>query len=602
MRFSVLGPLAVHGAGERRVPSAMMPQRLLALLLLNANRTVSTGTIVDELWGENPPKRARRTVQTYVYQLRRALEPDGGGLVETHPHGYALRLPEDGLDLWRFERLAAAGQDALRAEDAAGAARLLAGALELWTGTPLEGLHAGPVLEARRVQLADRRLVVLEQRIEADLACGRHLALLPELAALVAEHPSYEEFTAQLMVAAQRAGRRGEALNAYLRLRRHLVDQLGVEPSARLQALHRDLLADLPAPGHGVVPAQLPFAIGDFVGRGEELARVGDVLRSGGERRVVPLVAVIGPAGIGKTTFAVQAGHDARDAFPDGQLVAQLHDAEDRPVAPADVLRSFLMALGVPVERQPAEVGDRAQLFRSLVADRRVLVLLDDAASVDQVLPLLPGGRGCAALLTSRVRLRGLPVTSTVELGPLPADDAVALLTAVIGARRAATDPDQAHRIVGLCDRSPLAVRVAAEKLLSRPVWPLRKLADRLAVEPGRLAELQTGALSLRDRLHSARTRLSRFEQHSLATLCTTFGPGRFDITSAADLLGIPESAVEKLMEALVDAHLLDIVGVKPSGTAWFRFPDLLRLDVADRAGTRSATSAVSVLTSPARS
>ncbi|ONI92664.1 hypothetical protein ALI22I_02675 [Saccharothrix sp. ALI-22-I] len=598
MHFSVLGPLAVHGAADHQVPSAMMPQRLLALLLLNANHVVSTSTIVDELWTTAPSKRARQTVQTYVYQLRRALGPEAGGSVETHPRGYLMRLAEDQLDLWRFEDLAARGQAALRGGDPARAAELLTQALDLWSGTPLEGLNAGPVLEARRVLLDDRRLVVLEQRIDADLSRGEHRALLPELAALVAEHPSHEEFTAQLMTAAHRAGRRGEALTAYQRLRRHLVDELGLEPSGRLQVLYRELLRDAPpAAERRVVPAQLPFDIVDFVGRGAEMASVVPTLRADEPRRVVPLVAVIGQAGIGKTAFAVRVGHSVRSAFPDGQLMASLHSADDEPADPGNVLRSFLLALGVPVDRQPADTDDRSQLFRSLVADRRLLVLLDDAASVEQVVPLLPAGPGCAALLTSRVRLRGLPVTSTVELGPLPVEDGVALLSAVLGPARIAAHPDDARRVVTMCDRSPFAVRTAAEKLLSRPVWPLSKFAARLAVESQRLAELHTGALDIRARLDSARARLGSFEGRSLEALCEAFGANRFDIATAATVLDVPERAAERLMEALVDAHLLHIVGVKPSGTAWFRFPDLVRLHAV--AGRR-VLSRVSAPTSPA--
>ncbi|RKT55145.1 AfsR/SARP family transcriptional regulator [Saccharothrix australiensis] len=586
MQFCVLGPLAVRAADARRVPSAMMPQRLLALLLLNANRVVSTATIVDELWGGEPSKRVRQTVQTYVYQLRRALGGDAGVLLETHPRGYLIRLADGLLDLWRFEDLAARGQRALRDGDAEGAARLLSEALGLWSGTPLDGLPLGPVLEARKVQLTDRRLVVLEQRIDADLAAGEDRVLLPELGALLAEHPTHEGFTAQFMTAAHRCGRRGEALDAYGRLRRLLVAELGLEPSARLQALHRALLADDPAgtstARDRVVPAQLPFDIGDFVGRRDALDAAVTALRVGEPRRAVPLVAVIGQAGVGKTAFAVRLGHRVREAFPDGQLVAALHDGLDRPVDPAHVLRSFLLALGVPEARQPADAVDRTRLFRSLVADRGLLVVLDDAASVEQVLPLLPAGPGCAAVLTSRVRLRGLPVGSTVELGPLRTDDGVALLSAVLGPARVAAEHDQARRVVGLCDALPVAVRIAAEKLLSRPVWPLRKFADRLADESRRLAELRTGALDLRDRLASACGRLGPSDGRALPVLCAAFGGDRFDLAATARVLAAPEAEVEALAESLVDAHLLRIVGVQPSGTAWFRFPDLVRLHAVD--------------------
>jgi DNA-binding SARP family transcriptional activator len=595
--FSILGPLAIVDAGPRKVPSATMPQRLLALLLLNANKVVPTGTIIDELWGTAGSKRTRQTVQTYVYQLRRTLESpaDGsaGRLFETHPQGYLIRVEDDQLDLWRFDHLVSKGHTALQHDDPARAAELLRQALDLWTGEPLGGLETGTWLDSQVALLTDRRLTAVERRIEADLRLGEHRSLLGELINLTARHPSHEEFTAQLMLAAHRSGRRGEALSAYQRLRRHLVDELGLEPSEQVRLIHRELLADSPKPlpeprsatrvrELGVMPAQLPFDISDFVGRERESAVAIHAVRTAGTRvTTVPLVSVIGQAGVGKTTFAVRAAHQLRDQFPDGQLFARLHD-DGRPVDSAEMLRSFLHSLGHDGASLPESVCERAQLFRTTVADRRLLVLLDDASSVEQVLPLLPGGSRCAVLLTSRVRLRGLPVTTTVELGPMDDISGVGLLTAVLGEHRVAEDREQAQRIVELCDHSPLAIRVAAEKLLSRPVWPLRKFADRLAVEERRLAELSTGTLDVRGSLASACERLSPFERSCMESMCG-LGETRFDIPTVARLLDVPELVVEPVMEALVDSHLLRIVGTTANGTAWFRFPALVRLHVLHR-------------------
>ncbi|MBC6445975.1 AfsR/SARP family transcriptional regulator [Actinokineospora xionganensis] len=563
-----------------------MPRRLLAMLLLNANHVVPLGAIVEELWGAMSTKRARQTVQTHVYQLRQSLEhaDKQRSLIQTRAPGYLLRLDDDQLDLWEFERLADKGHRALRDGDAKAAAAHLRQALALWTGDPLGDLDMGSVLSGQAALLSDRRMAVLEQRIEADLRLGEHRMLIGELTGLCARFPLHEEFTAQLMIAAARSGRRVEGLEAYRALRGRLVEQLGIEPAHRLRQLHQELLADRPEPTRdpieitvraAAVPAQLPFDINDFVGRERELAQAAAAIDESSVR--LPLVALNGQAGIGKSAFAVHLSHQLRHKFNDGQLVAQLHDPSGRPVDPFDVLGSFLHALGHEERQIPATTHDRSQQFRSAAADRRLLVLLDDAASVDQVLPLLPGGPGSAVLITSRVRARGLAVTTTIGLTALDDRSGLALLTSVLGTDRTTQDPDQARRIVELCDHSPLAIRIAAEKLLSRPVWTLRKFADRLAVESRRLAELSTGSLTVRDGLESARGRLSSFEKTSLMKLCG-LGPTRFDIPTAAQLLDLPELSVEPLMEALVDAHLLSIVGTKPTGTAWFRFPDLIRL------------------------
>ncbi|WP_327745711.1 winged helix-turn-helix domain-containing protein [Streptomyces europaeiscabiei] len=264
LRIGVLGPLEVRAQGEDRTPTAPMARRALAVLLLSANRLVSTSALIGELWESDPPRLARKTVQTYVYQIRKALKcpADPSDRVRTGPGGYRIDLRPGELDLWEFEHGVMRARTALSEGDPRASAHLLRQALGLWRGEPFAGLDAGPLLAAQIAQIADSRLGALELRITADLQLGRHRAVVGELHQLIADHPFHEEFAAQLMLAAHRSGQRATALEAFARLRRRLVDELGIEPSERLQRLQQDVLNEtLPQPaaavtGPGPLPAQ----------------------------------------------------------------------------------------------------------------------------------------------------------------------------------------------------------------------------------------------------------------------------------------------------------------------------------------------------------
>ncbi|WP_394326743.1 AfsR/SARP family transcriptional regulator, partial [Thermobifida halotolerans] len=492
-----------------------MPRRVLAMLLCNPNRPVSTDAIIEELWEDNPPKLARKTVQTYVYQLRKELNSrETRPVVETCRRGYLIRLESGELDLWEFEARAAAAKEALRLDNAPRAAEEFRSALSLWRGPALSDLLPGARLAARIAHLEETRLRVLEQRVELSLHLGEHRDLIGELNTLTAEHPLHEGFHAQLMVALSRSGDRNEALRVYQRLRRRMVEELGLDPSERLQRLHQSVMRgeadelELPSttafatprrPASNV-PAQLPRDIRDFVGREAELKAIDAATRANGPDTgtAAPVVVVTGQPGVGKTTLAVRAGQRMREHFVDGQLFATLRSRDGAPVAAEEILGSFLVSLGCDPEHLPRNLHDRMRAFRSWAAERRVLVVLDDAVSVEQTVPLLPGGAECAVLITAQEGLPGLPGVDILELEPFTDQEGLQLLVNVVGRDRVERETESALQVVRLCERLPLAVRAAGEKLAARPPWSIKGFAIRLLDEDRRLDELRTGTLDIR--------------------------------------------------------------------------------------------------------
>ncbi|MGV9449828.1 BTAD domain-containing putative transcriptional regulator [Streptomyces sp. NPDC003635] len=598
LRIKVLGPLEIHVGGERRTLTAPMARRAMAVLLLDANHLVSTQALVEELWDEEPPRLARKTVQTYIYQLRQALRfpgADGSGeRLETGPGGYRLTARQGELDLWEFEQRVTRARAALASGAPEDAARLLREGLALWRGDPFAGLEAGPLLTARIAQIGEARLGALELRIEADLQLGRHQALVAELRRLTVDHPLDERFTAQLMIAAHRSGQRSTALDAYLRLRQRLVDELGIEPSERVRKLQQDILREVlppagkadqavvvrrPVPSPRVSPAvdQLPLTAPDFVGREQELERIG-------ERFTGQVVTLLGPAGVGKSALAVRAARALAERFPDGLLYASLHDGSDRPRAPEAVLRSLLDGLGIPRQRQPEDPEGLAALFRGTARERSLLVLLDDAAGTDQVLPLLPGGDSCLTLVTSRVRLSGLPGARRLTLGPLGAEDAARFFERLVGAERIAGHRAALRHVVARLGGHPLMLRSVGELFAARPMWTLTDLAAGLLDDDRLVAELRDEACAALARADSALARLAPWLRRSTFLLAAA-GPGSFDTEQVKKVLELDTWSAQSVVGRLLDRQVLVLDEAPPGGTATFRVPELIRVGVLAHGG-----------------
>ncbi|MER6672166.1 BTAD domain-containing putative transcriptional regulator [Streptomyces sp. NPDC000983] len=599
LRIKVLGPLEIHVGGERRTLTAPMARRAMAVLLLDANHLVTTQALVEELWDEEPPRLARKTVQTYIYQLRQALKGStdaGGDRLETGPGGYRLTAGPGELDLWEFERRVARARGALAADAPEDAARLLREGLALWRGEPFAGLEAGPLLTARIAQIAEARLGALELRIEADLQLGRHQALVAELRRLTVDQPLDERFTAQLMIAAHRSGQRSTALDAYLRLRQRLVDELGIEPSERVRQLQQDILrevlppaakpepaaprrpaAPVPAPAAPAAPSvdQLPLEISDFTGREQEMARIQEPFAGPGPQ----VLTVLGPAGVGKSALAVRAARTLAGRFPDGLLYASLHDSADRPRAPEAVLRSLLDGLGIGRPRQPEDTEGLAALFRAAARERSLLVLLDDAAGPDQVLPLLPGGETCLTLVTSRVRLSGLPGARRLTLGPLGTEDATGFFVRLVGEERVTGHRPALRHVVGRLGGHPLMLRAVGELYAARPMWTLSDLAAGLLDDERLVVELQDDSGAALARADSALARLAPWLRRSVFLLAGS-GPGPFDTEDVKEVLELDTWSAQSVVGRLLDRHVLVLADAAPDGSATFQVPELVRAGV----------------------
>ncbi|MEU6716875.1 BTAD domain-containing putative transcriptional regulator [Nonomuraea sp. NPDC046802] len=596
LRFAVLGPVRAWRDGQELDLGTPLQRSIIGMLLLREGHAVTPNEMIDAVWGEEAPPRALGALRTYVSRLRTVLEPDRPArsrpeLLTSIGRGYALRLPEDSLDLGRFERGINGAESARKAGRLAESARALRGALSLFEGEPLAGT-VGPYAEHQRDRLIERRISVVETLMDVDLELGNHAKVVSELVALTADHPLRERLRAQLMLALYRCGRQGDALNVFTETREALIDELGIEPGPELTALHQRILAADPTLAAGEVPAdepdeeeppqqparelprpaQLPAAAGDFTGRKEVSGRLRTLLSAQSSSEGVLVAAISGIGGVGKTALAVHVAHLVDEVFPDGQLYADLRGYSDEATAPESALGGFLRALGIPPDVIPEGLAERSALYRSILAERRILVLLDNARDAEQVSPLLPGSPGCAAIVTSRVKLADLPSAKLIDLDVMEPDEALSLFSTVAGAERVSAEHGAAMDVVAACGFLPLAVRIVAARLAARPSWTVASLVSRLADEQRRLDELRVGNLAVEATFALGYGQLEAAQARAFRLLSLPNGP---DISSgaAAAVLSMSTFEAEEVLESLVDASLLEA-----PAPGRYRFHDLLKL------------------------
>lgn len=493
IRFRLLGPLRLWNGSAWTPVQAAQQRVVLAILAIEAGQVVATDRLIDELWGDQPPRAAASVVRGYVMRLRRQLGGENGGKdsgknggagkngkdgpLLTAASGYQLMVDPDEIDVSLFDGLVAEGRRAISCGDHESALEHLAEALALWQGPPLADVPTAPTVAAQARRWDEERLSALEDWLGAHLDLGRHQDVLGELNRLVDEHPLRERCWAYLMQALYRSGRRAEALTCFQRARRILVSELGLEPGAQLKSLQRAILSD-ELPADSLVPAQLPPDTAGFAGR-EQALEVLDAATNW------PVVCVVGMAGVGKTALAVHWAHRMASRFPDGQLYVNLRgfDRAGAAMSPADAIRNLLDALQVPPERMPVELAARVGLYRSRMAGRRVLVVLDNARDAAQVRPLLPGVPGCLTIVTSRDDLSGLVIAEAARLVPLDLmspGEARELLSNRLSAERVAAEREAVDEIILRCDRLPLALSIVAARAVARPAFALRVLAGEL--------------------------------------------------------------------------------------------------------------------------
>ena len=612
-RFGLLGPLLVSRAGVTVTIPAGKQRALLAALLLNANRVVSLQELAGVLWADDPPASARVTIHNYVKRLRQALDADAGERIATVPGGYLIRVDVAELDVSRFEAAQEAASDAARQGDWATAADQLRAALSLWRGEPLADVVSEMLALQAVPRLEEMRLQAVEAWVDAELRLGRHAEVIAELRQLAGAHPLRERLHALLMLALYRNGQQGEALAAYQRARRVLIDELGAEPGPELRRLEQQVLdadpaleppaaegdasSDLagfrrPRPASAIVPRQLPAPVRHFVGRSDELKVLTSLLdpARSGEPETVVISAIGGTAGVGKTALALRWAHQVADRFPDGQLYVNLRgfDPSAAPVSPADAIRQFLAALREPGDPVPPDEEASAALYRSLVAGRRMLIVLDNARDADHVRPLLPGSPGCLVLVTSRSQLASLVAVEgahPLALDVLTEADASELLARRIGPERLAAELGAGAELIALCARLPLAVAITAAHAELQPGLSLAALAGGLRDAAGRLDALDAG-----DAASSVRTAFSWSYQHLPAPTARMFRllglhPGP-DITAAAaaSLVGADFGDARRALHELTRASLL-----REDSVDRFALHDLLRVYAAELADTKES-------------
>jgi DNA-binding SARP family transcriptional activator/tetratricopeptide (TPR) repeat protein len=587
VRVLVLGPPVVEVGAQLRRPARRMSRVLLGMLALRVNQPVSTEWIVEGLWPGTPPRSAAANVRSHVAGLRGLLGVEVQ--IHTTDDGYRLSAPVDGVDSTLFLELLTDGRRFRAGGAHHAAADRLGKAVGLWRGRLMEGLTIPSSLAGDAVALEEQQVAAWEELIDLYLDLDRAAESVPLLRNLVVQHAFRERFWAQLMIALHRMSRTSEALDAYRRLRRLLHEELGTLPQNAVTRLYHRLgqgetpTPDTPVPPPSDAPRQLPPDAGHLVGRDTELSLVDDLLGGG-----APLGLITGIAGVGKSALAVRWAHTRAAHFPDGQLHCDLRGCEPGSGLPVEVaVAGFLRALGVAAGEVPVAQDEAVRLYRSLLADRKVLVVLDNAASADQVRALRPGSQGCAVLVTSRHRLSGLVARDDavrVELDPLPAKDSVELLDRIVG-DRAWADPAATARIADLCGHLPLALRIAAARVTDSPAAGLAEFAalldsgtrlSTLTIDDDQSAGLQAMFALSYDALSDAAKAVFR-----VLGLHPGFDTGNDTGPAAlAAMAGTSSAAAGAALTELADAHLVTEVRRGRYG-----MHDLLRMYAVERAG-----------------
>ncbi|MFJ2952867.1 BTAD domain-containing putative transcriptional regulator [Streptomyces sp. NPDC087226] len=592
--FALLGRFEVTRGSVVAELKARRSRLLLAALVCRAGETMSIEDIIDVVWGEDPPATVRSQVQICVSAARRALAGVGmGDTLRTHPFGYSLMLEPGQRDIDDFARLvseARAASDAGRCEVAV---RSYRGALDLWRGPALSGLDS-EVLHRKAVALNEERLTVLEECIDVELQRGRERKLLPELVNHVSENPLREKLRGQLMLALHRAGRRTDALRVYREGRDRMVNDLGLEPSDELRRLESGILNDAPelTPAYtqsaGVsVPRQLPPLTDHFVGRDDLTRSLSALLDrpSATGRTGTRAVNVYGRGGVGKTSLALHIAYRlAHERFVDGQLYYDLHGSGPAAVPPARVLDHFLRTLGVPPSDIPKGLDERASMFRSHVAGRDMLLVLDDAADEAQIQPLLPGGRGCAVLVTSRTSQTGIPALHNVRLDVLTPPEALELIGRSVGEKRLRAEPSAVAEVVRHLDGLPLALSIAGARLAAAPHRPLSSMAHRFRDEGRRLDALTRGGQAVRTTIASTYDGL-RPELQGLLSRLSLLGVETVPGWMAAVVTGRGTEEAHDLLDEAAAAQLLAPVEAESNDTPRYRIPGLIRVFLREAAG-----------------
>jgi len=579
MRVNLLGPFEVCTGDDlaNSAPAAQKVRQILAVLALNANKSVRTSQLVEELWDDNPPASAGTALQTYVYQIRKKFglgSPRGGPVrkdgevpvLSTIDGGYHLALPRDRVDAFRFEPLVSQARAEFRAGDFLRARNSVGAALTLWRDAALVDVRKGSLLEAEALRLNELYCSARDLRISADLSLGRHHELLGELTSLAQREPMNEAAQRHLMLALYRADRRADALRVYQRARTCIAEELGLDPSPELEALHVAILGSddslmaanehVPAlaqsaatPVHA--PCHLPAPQARLIGRRGQLARMTNALTAPTAERSI--VTVSGPVGSGKSELSLHAAQQVRGHYPDGQLFGSLLGGNGRPADHARILRSFLRGLGAAEEQLNRDITDLSLMFRTLTADRRVLVVLDDVSSPEELPSLLPAGKGCGAIISTRRRLFVPSSTEDVELDRLPLEDSVQILADAVGNHRITMDPAGIRHLAELCHGLPGAVLSIAAKLRLRPHWAAGQ-AIAWIIESSRAHE---DPLAIRPRVNRTLTGLTSDGRTAFDALFSATDSAQISPESAALVLGTDKHRAENLLEELVEAYLL---------------------------------------------